>query len=41
MKYKFKQAKLLKEIIQMIEDEWYSRFNKEYSNKIRITNWII
>jgi hypothetical protein len=30
MKYKFKHKKLLKVNIQMIEDEWYSRFNKEY-----------
>ena len=30
MKYKFKHKKLLKINIQMIEDEWYSKFNKEY-----------
>jgi hypothetical protein len=30
MKYKFKHKKLLKINIQMIEDEWYSRFNKAY-----------
>ena len=30
MKYKFKHKKLLKINIQMIEDELYSRFNKEY-----------
>ncbi len=30
MKRKFKHKKLLKVNIEMIEHEWYSRFNKEY-----------
>ena len=30
MKRKFKHKKLLKVNIEMIEYEWYSRFNKEY-----------
>jgi len=38
MKRKFKHKKLLKVNIEMIEHEWYSKFNKEYYKQNIITN---
>ena len=38
MKRKFKHKKLLKVNIEMIEQEWYSKFNKEYYKQNTITN---
>jgi len=38
MKRKFKHKKLLKVNIEMIEHEWYSKFNKEYYKQNTITN---
>ena len=38
MKRKFKHKKLLKVNIEMIEHEWYSRFNKAYYKQNIITN---
>ena len=37
MKRKFKHKKLLKVNIEMIEQEWYSKFNKEYYKQNNIT----
>ncbi len=37
MKRKFKHKKLLKVNIEMIEHEWYSRFNKAYYKQNKIT----
>ncbi len=37
MKRKFKHKKLLKVNIEMIEQEWYNRFNKEYYKQNNIT----
>ena len=37
MKRKFKHKKLLKVNIEMIEYEWYSRFNKAYYKQNKIT----
>ena len=37
MKRKFKHKKLLKVNIEMIENEWYYRFNKAYYKQNKIT----
>jgi len=37
MKRKFKHYKLLKVEIEMVEYEWYSRFNKEFYKQNKIT----
>ena len=36
MKRKFKHKKLLKVNIEIIEHEWYSKFNKEYYKKLML-----